>query len=253
MRTTLAPGLIRSAKRNFNYGRRRVHLFEIGKTYFQDDQGRPAERNSLGILSTGVFADQNWISPAAEFSFFHFKGVIAALFKDIRISSVEFEPTDASPWLNPVDAAMVRVDGVIVGVIGSLAKSLEEKYKMKQTVFLAELDFEKIGGYAFAPVRYQTLPRYPSVERDLSIVIGRDLAYGAMRDGVKKLEIAELTEIDLIDAYEGEKIPEGKVGLTLRFTYLDREKTLTVERVQSFMEAISNFLINNYGAGLRSI
>jgi phenylalanyl-tRNA synthetase beta chain len=120
-------------------------------------------------------------------------------------------------------------------------------------VFLAELDFEKIGGYAFAPVRYQTLPRYPSVERDLSIVIGRDLAYGAMRDGVKKLEIAELTEIDLIDAYEGEKIPEGKVGLTLRFTYLDREKTLTVERVQSFMEAISNFLINNYGAGLRSI
>jgi phenylalanyl-tRNA synthetase beta chain len=253
MRTTLAPGLIRSAKRNFNYGQRRVHLFEIGKTYFPDAEGRPTERNTLGIASTGAFAAQNWISPAAEFSFFNFKGVIDALFKGIRISSAAFEPTDAFPWLNPADAAIVNVEGEIVGVIGSLAKSLEEKYKLKQPVFLAELDFEKIAGYAFAPVRYQTLPRYPSVERDLSIVIDRDPAYKAIHDGIKKLEIAELTEIDLIDVYEGEKIPEGKVGLTLRFTFIDREKTLTVERVQSFIDAISKFLINNYGAGLRSI
>ena len=97
------------------------------------------------------------------------------------------------------------------------------------------------------------LPKYPSVERDMSIVVSRDTAYQEIQDGIAGLKIPELTGIDLIDVYEGEKIPSGSVSLTLRLTFQDREKTLTVDRVQDFVDTVLSFLNKSYGAGLRSL
>jgi phenylalanyl-tRNA synthetase beta subunit len=62
-----------------------------------------------------------------------------------------------------------------------------------------------------------------------------------------------LTNLDLIDVYEDEKIPAGKVSLTLRLTFQDREKTLTIDRVQGFIDTVLTYLAKNYGAGLRSL
>ncbi len=253
MRTTLAPGLVRSAKRNFNYDQRSVRLFEIGKVYNPAPGGAPTERNTVGILGTGGFAGQNWIDPRPEYTFFHLKGVLTALLRGVRVNSFEIEKTNEIRWLNSADAAIVKVGGEAIGVLGSLSPELEEKYKLKQAVYLAELDFERLARHAFAPMQYEPLPKYPSVERDMSIVVNRDLEYRAIHKGIAGLGIPELTGIDLIDVYEGEKIPSGKVSLTLRLTFFDRERTLTVDRVQGFIDTVLSFLINNYGAGLRSL
>jgi phenylalanyl-tRNA synthetase beta chain len=85
----------------------------------------------------------------------------------------------------------------------------------------------------------------------MSIVVSRDLAYQTICGGMTGLGIPELTGVDLIDVYEGEKIPAGKVSLTLRLTFLDRERTLTVDRVQGFIDTVLSYLTNTYGAGLR--
>ncbi len=105
----------------------------------------------------------------------------------------------------------------------------------------------------FAELTYTPLPKYPSVERDMSIVVSRDTAYQEIQDGIAGLKIPELTGIDLIDVYEGEKIPSGSVSLTLRLAFQDREKTLTVDRVQDFVDTVLSFLNKFYGAGLRSL
>jgi phenylalanyl-tRNA synthetase beta chain len=252
MRTSLAPGLVRSAKRNFNYDQRCVRLFEIGRVFFPGPDGVPTERNMLGILGTGGITDQNWANPQAEYTFFHIKGVLNALLQGVRIPAFEIESTDAAGWLNPADAAILKIDGETIGALGSLAPALEEKYKMKQAVYLAEIDFERVARHAFAPIQYRSLPKYPSVERDMSIVINRDLAFRTIRGGIAGLGITELTEIDLIDVYEGEKIPAGKVSLTLRLTFQDRERTLTVDRVQGFIDTVLSYLITTFEAGLRS-
>jgi phenylalanyl-tRNA synthetase beta chain len=107
--------------------------------------------------------------------------------------------------------------------------------------------------HAFAPVEYRSLPKYPLVERDLSIVVSRDTAYQTIYEGIFGLGLAELIKIDLIDVYEGEKIPQGKLSLTLRFTFQDPEKTLTVDRVQGFTDTILSLLTQSFGAGLRSL
>jgi phenylalanyl-tRNA synthetase beta chain len=253
MRTALAPGLIRSAKRNFNFDQQLIRLFEIGKVYGPKPDGVPSERYALGILGTGGFAGQNWANPSPDFGFFHLKGLVSVLMQGLRIRSFKIGPTTAVSWLNPRDAATLEIGDECVGYLGSLSPALEDKYKLKQPVCLAEIDFERLAKYAFSPMAYEPLPKYPSVERDMSIVVSRDTAYHAIQDGVAGLKIPELTEIELIDVYEGEKIPSGSVSLTLRLTFLDREKTLTVDRVQDFVDTVLSFLNKSYGAGLRSL
>ena len=253
MRTALAPGLVRSAKRNFNFDERSVRLFEIGKVYHPGPDGRPTERNTLGILGTGSYAGHNWMNPDSEYTFYHLKGVLSGLFRGIRIPSFEIESAADPGWMNPADAAILKIGGEPVGVLGSLSPELEDKYKMKQPVYLAEINLERLARHAFAPVQYEPLPKYPSVERDMSIVVSRDIEYEGIQKGVAALGIPELSGTELIDVYEGEKIPPGKVSLTLRFTFQDRERTLTVDRVQGFIDTVLSFLKNTYGAGLRSL
>jgi phenylalanyl-tRNA synthetase beta chain len=253
MRTALAPGLVRSAKRNFNFDEQRVRLFEIGKVYHPGPDGRPAERNTLGILGTGSYAGHNWMSPDPEYTFYHLKGALSALFRGIRVNPFEIESAAEPGWLNPADAAILKVGGELVGVLGSLSPVLEEKYKLKQPVYLAEINLERLARHAFAPIQYEPLPRYPSVERDMSIVVSSDIEYRGLQKGIAGLGITELINTVLIDVYEGETIPPGKVSLTLRFTFQDRERTLTVDRVQGFIDTVLSFLKNTYGAGLRSL
>jgi phenylalanyl-tRNA synthetase beta chain len=253
MRTALAPGLVRSAKRNFNFDQRLIRLFEIGKVYGLGPDGVPWERNALGILGTGGFAGQNWANPLPDYGFFHLKGLIDVLMEGLRIRSFKIQPTAAVSWLNPRDAATLQVGDECIGFLGSLSPALEDKYKLRQPVCLAEIDFDRLMKYALMPAPYASLPKYPSVERDMSIVVSRATAYSAIQEGIMGLRIPELTGVDLMDVYEGEKIPTGSVSLTLRFTFQDREKTLTVDRVQDFVDTVLSFLNKFYGAGLRSL
>jgi phenylalanyl-tRNA synthetase beta chain len=251
LRATLASGLVRTAKRNFNHEQRDLRLFEIGKVYRLDSNGRPGERDTLGILGTGDFAGHNWHHPGGNYDFFHLKGVISALLRGMRSLPWEMVPAPEVPWLNPANAATLVIEGARVGCAGSLHPALEEQYKLKQPVFLAEIDFEQVARSVFTPVQYQILARYPVAQRDLSVIVARDIPYRDLRLGILNLQMAELMSVDLVDVYEGEKIPAGKLSLTLRFVFLDREKTLTVDRVQSFSDNVLNFLRNNYGAELR--
>ena len=253
MRTALAPALVRSAKRNFNYDQHQVCLFEIGKVYFRGANGVPTERNALGILGTGGGTGQNWLTPPAGYDFFHMKGLVTALLRGIRIRSFEIEPAVGNGWLNPAEAAVLKIQGETLGVLGALSPALDEKYKLRQPVYLAEIDFDRLMPYAFSPITFEPLANYPSVERDLSIVVGKGLAYQTIYRGVLGLRIPELTGLELIDVYEGEKIPSGKISLTLRLTFQDREKTLTIDRVQGFIDTVLSHIITTYGAGLRSI
>ena len=251
MRTTLAAGLVRAAKRNFNFSRHNVRLFEIGKTYFPGDGDVPRERNALGILGTGGFYDSNWLNSEPVYTFYHLKGLVEGLLQRLKVKNYTIEPLRNVVWLAPGNAACIRIDGENVGVFGTLSPALEEKYKLRQPVQLAEIDLEKFAPAAFAPITYEPLPKLPTAERDLSVIVGRNIAFQTMRGGIEKLNITELADIRLIDVYEGEKIPEGKVSLTLRLTFLDREKTLTIERIQEFTSTVLAFLNSNYGAELR--
>ena len=251
LRTSLAEGLVRSARRNFNHDVDSVRLFELGKVYERDVEGAPSERLTLGLLGAGGFAGRNWQNPAGGFDFFHLKGVISTLLTGLRCGSFEMVPAGGTAWLDPLQSAVLRVGEKCVGYLGALNPSLAENHKLRQTVYLAEINLKELSPCLFMPVRYEVLTKYPQVERDLSVMIGREVPFAAIQKGIQGLGISELISIELIDVYEGNKIPPGKVSLTLRFTFQDREKTLTVDRVQGFSDNILVFLRETHGAERR--
>lgn len=248
LRGYLAPGLIRTARHNFNHNQRVVRVFEIGKVFHRKEDGTVVERNTLGILGTGAAAGRNWHNNAANYDFHHLKGAISGLLAGLRCAPADIVPTSQLVWLADAGAAALMVDGRRFGVMGALHPDLEEEFKLKQPVFLAEIDFQGLYPYLFSPVRFEPLPRFPAVERDISIVVPQDTSYGELRHGILGLGIPELATLDLVDVYEGGQIPSGRVSMTLRFTFLDREATLTIDRVQGFSDNIRSFLRDHFGA-----
>jgi phenylalanyl-tRNA synthetase beta chain len=251
LRTTLAPGLVASVKRNLNHDTFRVRLFEIGKIFRKNADGLTVERRALGMVGTGGFTEFNWHHPSEEYDFFHLKGAVTAMLSALRSEDFIVVPGVAWPWLNPADSAALVVGGQQVGVLGSLHPMLQDEYKLRQAVYIAEIDFEALCPRLFSPVRYEPMPRYPRVERDLCVVLDRSVRYEDIRTGILGLGIGQLTEIDLIDVYEGAGIPSDKVSITLRLIFLDRERTLTIDRIQSFGDNVLAFLQNSLGAQLR--
>jgi phenylalanyl-tRNA synthetase beta chain len=179
------------------------------------------------------------------------KGAVTAMLSALRSEDFIVVPGVAWPWLNPADSASLVVGGQQVGVLGSLHPMLQDEYKLRQAVYIAEIDFEALCPRLFSPVRYEPMPRYPRVERDLCVVLDRSVRYEDIRTGILGLGIGQLTEIDLIDVYEGAGIPSDKVSITLRLIFLDRERTLTIDRIQSFGDNVLAFLQNSLGAQLR--
>jgi phenylalanyl-tRNA synthetase beta chain len=250
MRVSLIPGLVRAARRNFSYDQRSVRLFEIGHVYRDGPEGT-TERTSLGILGTGGFTGVNWKMPAGELDFYHLSGVVEALFRSMRSALPELRPVDDIPWLDPTAAAVLAVDGLPLGFLGALHPALAEPLKVRQRVYVAEIDFSQLGQKLSTPIRYETLAKFPSVERDMSVLVPRERHYQEIRAGIWGLGIRELVELTLMDVYEGAQVPPGKVSMLLRLTFLDREGTLTVDRVQGFSDNIRTFLRDQIGAEFR--
>jgi phenylalanyl-tRNA synthetase beta chain len=157
-------------------------------------------------------------------------------------------PVEDVCWLDGSEMAALMVDGKCLGVLGRFHPEVEEDLKLKQKVYAAEIDFQSLLPYLFMPVKFEPLIRFPSMERDISIVVPLDVGYGAIQEGILGLGIQELAALDLVDVYEGNPIAEGKVSLTVRLVFLDREGTLTVDRVQGFSDNIRSFLRDRFGA-----
>jgi phenylalanyl-tRNA synthetase beta chain len=251
LRASLTPGLVKTVKHNFNHNQRQVRIFEIAKTFRRGADGAVSERNTLAMIGTGLSTGRNWRNPGAEYDFYHLKGAVMALLAGLRCAPPEVVPARAPGWLNDASSAALMVDGKCLGVLGSLHTALEEEFKLKQTVFIAEIDLQGLYPYLFSPTQFKPLARFPTVERDLSIVISREVSYGALRLAILSLGMGELAALELMDVYEGDQIPAGKVGMTLRMIFLDRGGTLVVDRVQSFSDNIVNLLQSSFGAELR--
>ena len=157
-------------------------------------------------------------------------------------------------WENPADASLILAGEQVIGILGSLGARLMDQYKLRQPVFLAEIDFEALTSWPFRRFSTGRWPDIRAVERDLSVVDQPGYSLRQNRGWHRRTGNCRIDQgIRLIDIYEGEKIPAGKISMTLRFTFQDREKTLTVDRVQGFSDNILAHLRNSYGAELRTL
>ena len=245
LRPSALPSLVDAVAHNRRREQRDVRLFEIGAR-FSRSRG---ERRSVACAWTGAAAGEHWSGGARDVDFFDMKGVVERIGEALRLA-VRTEP-HRERWLVPGRSAAVMTNGTRIGVVGQLTPAIAAAHGLpaNDPVYVAEIDLD--AAEQAAPrddARIEPLPRYPSVTRDISILIDETLAAAIVRATVRDAAPDILVRVREFDRYQGKGVPEGKVSLSLRLTFRSSDRTLTDSEVQSAMDAIIAVLKDRNGA-----
>lgn len=249
MRPTLLPGLLTSARHNFNHGTRDVRLFETGRVFAAPsaDSERPIEREAVALVATGGAVEAGSAAAPRDLDFYDLKGAIEAAAEAMRLPPLDFEPA-AARHLREGQAARVTLGGREVGHAGRLSDELTASYKFRQPIYVAELNLGALLASAEEPVRYAPLARFPSVVRDVTLLADRRATFAEMRGSALATNAEHLRAVALVYVYEGERVPEGKRSVTLRLEYRADERTLRDEEVDELHARVVAALGERFGA-----
>jgi phenylalanyl-tRNA synthetase beta chain len=252
MRATLLPGLLNSLRHNLNHGLRDVRLFEIGRVFGASTPGElPKETLSLALVATGGAIEANKAQAERELDFFDVKGALETAVDWMSLNPVAFIPA-ASAQLREGQSAHIKLsDGTEVGTIGRLAESVAASYKFRYPVYVMELNLDALLNGPARIVQYATLPRYPSVVRDISLLLNRSIALDDLLHAVKEKRIADFRGVKLVGTFEGGNIPSSKRSVTLRLEYRSDERTLRDEEVEERHAQLTSSLLETFAAQQR--
>ena len=243
LRPSVLPGLVAAVAHNRRREQRDVRLFEIGAR-FSRSRG---ERRALAFAWTGAVGADHWSGGTRAIDYFDVQGVVErvamALRVDVRMEAI------AEPWLVPGRGAAIVADGIRLGAMGLLVSSIVEQHELSASdaIFVAEIDLDSVPPLD-DDLQVVTLPRHPSMTRDISVLVADTLAAGTVRQTVQENAPDTLVRVSEFDRYQGKGIPEGQVSLSLRLTFRAPDRTLTDDEVQKAMDDVLAALKDRHSA-----
>lgn len=244
MRPSLVPGLVDAVSHNRRHERRDVRLFEIGTRFTSR-----GEERAVAFAWTGLATPDHWSGNRRDVDFFDAKGAVEQLCA-LTWAAPTFTPSRVD-YLVDGRRAEVSVNGRPIGVLGLLEPSLAEGREVPRgdLVYVAELNLDALGAETLQRTRpAEPLPRFPSVVRDISILVDDTLSAETVRGTIRAAAPRTLVAIREFDLYRGKGMPEGKVSLSLRLTFQASDRTLTDEEVHHAMEGVAAALAKSLGA-----
>lgn len=252
MRGTLLPGLLNSLRHNLNHGTRDVRLFEIGRVFGREWKGElPEERLALALVATGGAIEANKAQAERELDFFDVKGALETAVDWMNFSPLTFTQASASHLRAGQSAHIKLSDGTEIGTMGRLAETVSANYKFRYPVYVLELDLEALLNGPARTVQYASLPRYPSVVRDISLLLNRSIVLDDVLNAVKEKQVADFRGVKLVGTFEGGNIPSSKRSVTLRLEYRSDERTLRDEEVEERHAQLTSSLLETFAAQQR--
>jgi phenylalanyl-tRNA synthetase beta chain len=187
---------------------------------------------------------------AREFDFYDAKGALESALGATNAPELFFKAADVK-HLRKGQSAEILLDGKTVGTIGRLNDEIAQSYKFRQPVFVAEIDLETILAEKPAPVLYRPLPVYPSVERDVSVLVKRAVAFAEIKQMIESQGFELLRKVEFVDVYEGKGVADDERSLTVRLVYRSDERTLIETEVEPVHNKILFELEEKFGAKQR--
>jgi len=247
MRTSMAPGMLDMLAWNLNRDSENVRLFEMGRVYEMrgGERVEPARlclgatlaavKGSLPVgdaldVSKGVQAE------AAE-AFRSFKGDVESLLAALACGELSFD-RETAEYFHPGRSARALMDGTVVAQFGQIAEGVKGERKLRQDVFLAEIDLDVLHGRGLRTVRFAGLGKYPAVERDFSFVFGDEVEFETMRRAVQGLRLSALRSFVPVEIFRGGAIGTGKYSILLRVRLQSDEGTLRDEQIAQWSSQI---------------
>jgi phenylalanyl-tRNA synthetase beta chain len=239
LRQSLIGSLLGVLKTNINARNLPCRIFEIADTFIQVPErtdGLPVEKTKLALVCDSDFRA--------------LRGAIEGLIRNIsRDAEIDFAPAELI-WAQT--GAKVMVNSQEIGTAGIVSQAAKEKYDFKDVEpCAAEIEFEMLMALQKGVVKVSPIPRFPAIQRDLSIIGDESIRWSDIIDVVKSKAPNELEDVQFVEIYRGKGVPSGKKSVTLSLCFRDEDGTLTHETVNTFQTDIVNGLAESLGTVLR--
>ena len=245
MRTSMMPTVLQSITTNYNKKNKEVSLFEIGKTY-TDEQGNiekgeiPTETEKIAFATYGKNAD-----------FYIIKGIIENILEISNIARYQIERAKTET-LHPGKSAEIYVGKDSISKFGEVHPQILANYGINEKVYYAEIDLSKFVKYGKNNKKYTPIPKYPAVERDIALVVDEQIEVGQIENIISKKSKNILETAKLFDIYRNEKLGQNKKSVAYELIFRANNRTLTDDEIKNTMEAITKELQVALGAELRT-
>ncbi|MBU5313404.1 phenylalanine--tRNA ligase subunit beta [Tissierella carlieri] len=243
MRTTLIPNMLELLSRNYNRGVEECSVYEIGNTFIAKEFPIVELPEEKKILCLGVYGNKD---------FYYLKEVIDKTLGRLGIRDIEYIREENDPTFHPGRTAKLMLNGEEIGILGEIHVDVAENYDIKDRIYVGQLDFNKIVELTNLEVKYKPLPKYPSMLRDLALVVKEDILVGDIQKIISRHGEGLIEKIELFDIYTGNQIPEGMKSVAYSITYRSYDRTLRDDEVNSIQQAIIEDLEKSFDAKLRS-
>jgi phenylalanyl-tRNA synthetase beta chain len=246
MRQSLLFSGLEAVSYNINRRNADLKLFEFGKSYHKMPSGYD-ENKHLTLFVSGNRQNEMWTNSQKPSDFFLFKGYVETIF-----SRLSLQKTKTLPAVSDVfgEGIAFAIGNDVLVEMGTIKKSILKHFDIKQTVYYADFNWNLILKLISNKIKFQDIPKYPEVRRDLSLLLDRNVTFDSLYAVASQTEKSLLKEISLFDVYEGKNLPEGKKSYALSFHIQDTTKTLTDDQIDKIMNKLKlNF--EKLGAVLR--
>lgn len=250
MRSTLLSSLIPSVQYNLNRQQARVRLFETGLRFDYSHASEICELKqipTLAFIATGSLLPEQWHGKAAPMDFYDLKGEVEQVLAASRISA-SYQPSHKA-WLHPGQSADIIVAGQVIGYLGRLHPSLEEKLDLGLT-WVAELDMDALLQPYVS--NFTELSRFPSVRRDIAVLIGANISINQIQHTIQTSAGELLMNHWLFDVYTGQGVENGQRSLAFALLWQHPTRTLEDAEIKEGMQRVIDALQDTYKASLRA-
>ncbi|MFC3195809.1 phenylalanine--tRNA ligase subunit beta [Marinicella sediminis] len=249
MRTGLLAGVLSNIKSNLARQHHDLSLFEMGKVFSLNQQIEQTDQ--LLLAKTGLAHPEQWSCDSRKVDFFDLKGVVTELLTGI---SGEVSLSESGhEFLHPGRQAAVRLNDDVIGYLGQVHPSILQKMKIKQEVYVAELNVAGISQLGIP--HWQEVSKFPKVRRDLSIKLRQDISWQQVKAVVYQ-SVNEggdsLIDLSLFDVYTGEHIEKGYKSLAMAMIFQEKNRTLEDKEVDKLVSKAVSFLAEQFNAEVRT-
>ncbi|MBM9519835.1 phenylalanine--tRNA ligase subunit beta [Desulforhopalus vacuolatus] len=262
LRTTLLPGLLDNVRRNINFQRPAIKLFELGKVFFPKGEDEQPDENIhlAGILSGNRYGDL--VSPlyykAENVDFYDIRGAVEFVLQSLRLpfsseeKGLHFQvPEPGEPFFQEGQTLDLCLDGKCLGFIGKIDSEVLRNYSIKNEVFYFDLDYDALCRVENTDKQFSSLPVYPAVRRDISLVVPVAVSAGELLKAVQSSKDKLIEDTEIFDVFTGKSIPKGFKSISLKITYRSATKTLTEKNVEKAHAKVLKMLTDRFGGSLR--
>ena len=241
MRTIALPSMLDILGRNYAYHNKSVKLYELAKIYLPTEgQALPEEPKMLVLGSYG--AGEN---------FFKLKGELEAVLEGLRMPKATYTTVKDNPSYHPGRCAAVSVNGVELGYMGQVHPLVAKNYGMDCEVYCAEVNFTKLFEMQLPEPTYVPLPKYPGVNRDLSLICDEEITVAQIENVITASAGKLLRGVKLFDIYRGVGVPAGKKSMAFSLELRADDRTLTDADSEGVVSKVLAALKSELNAVLR--